>query len=78
MIQEQHTYERLQARQKIVADNLELLPPGSSDKDPGEFFKTYRAHQAGGNDSEDDEFCDTVEYGDEDEDRGGVSIPFDD
>lgn len=73
-MQEKQAQERLQARQKIVSANLELLPPGSSSKDPSSFFQTYR-NKPEESDSENDEFCDIEEYGDEDEDRGGVVIP---
>lgn len=73
-IQEKQAQERLQARQKIVSENLELLPPGSSTKDASSFFKTYRVKEEE-SDSDNDQFCDIEEYGDDDDDRGGVVIP---
>lgn len=37
-----HAEMRMEARKQIVADNISLLPPGSSCIDPNSFFQSYR------------------------------------
>lgn len=41
-MKEGQAVERLEARKKLVSDNLSLLPPHSSSLDPNELFTNYR------------------------------------
>lgn len=76
-LMEQQAMERLDTRRKIVADNINLLPPGSSTLNPNEFFKTYRETNRYNDDSETEDLSNLSEYHDDDDDEldgGGVSI----
>lgn len=72
---EKHAEERLASRQKIIADNISLLPPGSALNDPNSFFQSYRQRetQFDENDSEDEPFSDNSDNGEE-SDMHGISI----
>lgn len=72
---EKQAQERMQARQKIVTENLHLLPPGSGQKDPNEFFQNYRDKPEA--DAESDDGCEDEMF-DEDDDRGGIFIQYTD
>lgn len=71
---ERHAAERLEARKKLVEDNLSLLPPGSHLLDPNDFFdNTYRTSNA--NDS--DEAYSENSYNGEELETGGVVVQYD-
>lgn len=72
-LMEKQAIDRLEARKKLVDENLSLLPPGSSLMDPNEFFENYRT--TNGYDS-DDSFSDNS-YNGEDTEIGGVVVHFD-
>lgn len=75
---EKQAEERLEMRRKIIADNILLLPPGSSSLDPNAFFQTYRQREDKYNEfeleeSEDDVYSENNYEGDEPESHG-VSV----
>lgn len=70
---EKQAVERLEARKKLVADNLSLLPPGSSMLDPNEFFGNYRTSNGYDSDSSYSENS----YNGEDPETGGIIVQFD-
>lgn len=75
---EKHAEERLSTRKKIIAENISLLPAGSSLVDPNAFFQSYRQREEKFNeDSEDDEedgaYTDNSDDGEE-IDTHGVSV----
>lgn len=43
---EQHAEGRLAMRQKLIEDNISLLPSGSTLMDPNSFFQSYRQREA--------------------------------
>lgn len=68
--------ERLKTRQKIVAENISLLPAGSTLLDPNSFFQSYRqreTHFDENANSGDESFSDNSDDG-EDPDTHGISI----
>lgn len=73
---EKQAEERLEMRKKIIADNISLLPPGSSSLDPNAFFRSYRQREDKYNEleeSEDDVYSENSYDGDEPESHG-VSV----
>lgn len=72
-LQEKQAVERLEARKKLIADNLSLLPPGSDLNNPNEFFKFYRDPDRNGHDSDNESFSDNSFDGEEGH-SGGVSV----
>lgn len=73
---EKQAEERLAVRQKIVAENISLLPPGSASLDPNLFFQSYRQraeHFDENHDSEDEQFSDNSDDGEE-PDTHGITI----
>lgn len=73
---EKQAEERLKMRQKIVAENISLLPSGSALLDPNSFFQSYRqrdAHFDENADSDDEPFSDNTDDGEE-ADTHGLSI----
>lgn len=74
---EKQAEERLAMRQKIVAENISLLPSGSALMDPNSFFQSYRQRdenaENGESDDENECFSDNSDDGEE-PDTHGVSI----
>lgn len=73
---EKQAEERLAARTKIIAENISLLPPGSSKVDPNAFFQSYRQREEKFNEleeSEDEVYSENSDDGEEPESRG-VSV----
>lgn len=73
---EKQAEERLKARQKIVAENISLLPSGSALLDPNSFFQSYRQRQVHfeeNADSDDEPYSDNSDNGEE-PDTHGISI----
>ncbi|XP_055325947.1 uncharacterized protein LOC129579788 isoform X2 [Sitodiplosis mosellana] len=73
---EKQAEERLETRQKIIAENISLLPSGSALVDPNSFFQSYRkrdTHFDENGESEDEPFSDNSDDGEE-PDTHGISI----
>lgn len=68
--------ERLDARRKIIADNIKLLPAGSELLDPNSFFQSYRQREEHFNEAEDDDSLSEHSALDEceDDEADGVSV----
>lgn len=76
-LQEKQAVKRLEARKKILADNISILPSGSHLLDPNVFFQSYRQREnklEETSESEEEAFSDNSDNGDETE-TGGVTIP---
>lgn len=71
--------ERLEARKKIIAENISLLPSGSALADPNSFFQSYRQRDevADESDDENEPFSENSDDGEE-PDTHGVSVVFND
>lgn len=77
---EKQAVERLAARQKIIAENISLLPPGSSSLDPNAFFQSHRQREEKYNEleeSEDDVYSENSYDGEEPESHGGSILVCD-
>lgn len=73
---EKQAEERLATRQKIVAENISLLPSGSELMNPNAFFQSYRQHESQfdeNGESDDEAFSDNSDDGEE-PDSHGISI----
>lgn len=76
---EKQAEERLAMRQKIVTENISLLPPGSSLMDPNSFFQSYRQRdESAENDDDESEhenesFSENSDDGEE-PDTHGISV----
>lgn len=73
---EKHAKARLEARKKIIADNISLLPAGSALADPNSFFQSYRqrdTHLEENEESEEEPYSDNSDDGEE-EDTHGISV----
>lgn len=77
---EKQAEERLEARKKIIAENILLLPPGSSSLDPNAFFQSYREREEKHNEldeSEGDVYSENSYDGEEPEPHGGSVVVCD-
>lgn len=72
---EKQAEERLAARQKIIADNISLLPSGSALLNPNSFFQSYRQREEHFDETDIDDvpFSDNSDDGEE-PDTHGISI----
>lgn len=76
---EKQAEERLAMRQKIISENIALLPSGSAHMDPNSFFQSYRQrHENAGNDDESDNehesFSDNSDDGEEPDTHGVLVV----
>lgn len=77
---EKQAEERLETRKKIIADNISLLPSGSTLLDPNAFFQSYQQREShfDENDDSNEDALSEDSYDGEEPDSQGISVVIND
>lgn len=77
---EKQAGERLETRKKIIADNISLLPSGSTLLDPNAFFQSYQQREShfDENDDSNEDALSEDSYDGEEPDSQGISVVIND
>lgn len=77
---EKQAGERLEIRKKIIADNISLLPSGSTLLDPNAFFQSYQQREShfDENDDSNEDALSEDSYDGEEPDSQGISVVIND